>query len=114
MYHGIVVGGSLGKETADRLKVIGKRRGADFLMLKVEVEDDSISKTVALVRKSLKSGYYAHFYGDGELIVVFQKRVFRIKPDKKTWKDAVAYGLSLGIPEKQLDFSPCRPEDETW
>jgi len=56
--------------------------------------------------------YYNHFYRDNELIVVFKDKVFRITPDRSTWKDTVAYGQTLGIPNDQLVFEPNRFEGE--
>lgn len=38
-------------------------------------------------------------------MVVFKDKTFEIDyDDKETWKEAVDYGLSLGIPAEQLDF----------
>ena len=56
--------------------------------------------------KNLKGKHwYAHFYKGNELIVAFQNKIFRLKrSEPKTWKEAIEYGLKLGIPKKQLDF----------
>jgi hypothetical protein len=69
-----------------------------------------------LVQKHLltRPVYYAHFYRDEELIVVFPRKIFRITPNRETWTRAVDYGKSLRIPEQELDFKPCRFEDETY
>jgi hypothetical protein len=48
--------------------------------------------------------FYAHFYSGNELIVVFREKTFHITSDKSTWTEAQAYGKSMGIIEKQLDF----------
>lgn len=46
-----------------------------------------------------------HFWQDRDVIVVFRDKMFEVNfDDKETWKDAVAYGLSVGVPEEQLDF----------
>ena len=52
----------------------------------------------------VKQEFYVHFYCENELIVVFKEKVFHITTDKITWTEAIAYGRSLGIREKQLDF----------
>jgi hypothetical protein len=62
----------------------------------------------------LPQEYYAHFYRGTELIVVFRNRVFRVNTDRGTWQEAIAYGKALGIAGRQLDFAPCRVEDETY
>lgn len=51
--------------------------------------------------------WYIHFWQEGtdDILVVFKNKLFSIKySDQNTWKDAVEYGKSIGIPEKQLDF----------
>lgn len=51
--------------------------------------------------------YYAtvkHIEGD-ELFVVFPHRVFDVKQDAATWDAAIRYGLSCGIPRRELVFS---------
>ena len=49
--------------------------------------------------------WYAHFWQDDEVIVVFKDTLFRLVYSKKeTWKEAIAHGLSIGIPLEQLDF----------
>jgi hypothetical protein len=58
--------------------------------------------------------FYAHFYRPRELVVVFPDRVFRLTPQKQSWGPAVAHGRAAGIPQEQLDFHPCRFEDEAW
>lgn len=58
--------------------------------------------------------FYAHFYRNDELIIVFRDRVFRITPDKATWGEAREHGRQLGIIEKQLDFIPNRFMDEIY
>ena len=40
------------------------------------------------------------------MTILFKGKRFEIKfSDKSTWKDAVNYGLSIGIPAEQLDFA---------
>ena len=50
-------------------------------------------------------GWYTHFWQGDDVIVVFSGKKFEIKySNQETWKDAIAYGESLGIPVEQLDF----------
>ncbi len=75
-------------------------------------------KIIPLVQKNLleENGvpFYAHFYRNDELIVVFPDRVFYLKPDRSAWTPAVTYGKNLGIPEERLNFKPAKFEDETY
>jgi len=49
--------------------------------------------------------WYAHFWSGDDVIAIFPNKTFNFKnSDKSTWKEAVDYGKSLGIPEEQLDF----------
>lgn len=77
-----------------------------FLRLKLSVET---------IQKNMKDGFYSHLYSkDGKLIVIFKKKVIKMKSDKSTWNEATKYGKSIGIPKEQLDFYPRRFEDETY
>ncbi len=62
----------------------------------------SVSASLAEVAKLkyyINDGpWYAHFWNDEELIVVFKDKVFT------NVNEAVEYGRSIGIPLEQLDF----------
>ena len=69
----------------------------------------SVSKEqIEAIAKSLDIGkWYTHFWDDkGNMTVVFSGgKIFDCNyNDKSTWKEAIAHGLKLGIPKKQLDF----------
>lgn len=117
-YHGILVEEGLkDKSILNKMSILGKRvADVDFTLLRVGVEEENIKEIIGLVQKNLVTEpvYYAHFYRDGRLIVIFPERIFKITPDRSTWKEAVEYGKSVGIPEEQLDFHPCRFEDEIF
>lgn len=67
----------------------------------VEVSEDEIKE----ISKELKEGWYAHFWQNKKVIVIFKDKRFKIDFDnKETWKEVLEYGKSLGIPEEQLDF----------
>jgi hypothetical protein len=116
-YHGILVKEGLKDESIlKEMKILGKKIGKNWMLLKISVDESKIKRVVQDIQKNLKANpnFYAHFYRNHELIVVFPQKIFYIKPDKSTWKEAVEFGKSVGIPEKQLDFHPCRIEDETY
>jgi hypothetical protein len=118
-YHGIIVEESLrDRSVLDSVAILGRKRGRDWNLLRVAVERSELSATIGLVQRNLKLvdgvPFYAHFYRPGELIVMFPDRVFRVTPEKDTWGPPVTYARSVGIPETQLDFFPCRFEDETY
>lgn len=54
-------------------------------------------------------GWYAHFWKQDKLIVVFNDKQFELaRKDKGTWQPAIEHGKAQGIPEDELDF----PTDE--
>ena len=98
------------------MKLLGNKfsDNDNFTLLRVGVDEKSIDKVVKLIQHNLFPKYYAHFYKRNELIVIFPKKIIRMTTSKKTWNEAVEYGKSVGIPAEQLDFFPCRVEDETY
>ena len=57
------------------------------------------------IQHLLKRGWYAHFWHDKQITVVYSDARFEIvADDQSTWTDAVAHGRAHGIPDEQLDF----------
>lgn len=57
------------------------------------------------VHSHLKPGWYVHFWKKDKMIVLFKDKKFILDiNNKNTWKKAIEYGLSIGIPLEQLDF----------
>jgi len=123
-YHGIVIDLSQKMRSVfGELEIIGRRRFFfnTMSLLKLRVSADALEPAIAKLQANLRRGlgpfvkaFYFHFYREGELIVVFKDRIFRTEPDRALWDDMLAYGKSLGIPEHQLDFVPCRFADEEY
>ncbi len=62
-------------------------------------------KQVGTLTSRIRTGWYAHFWKARRLSVVFRDKKFALQAgEKSTWKEAVEYGKSVGIPEEQLDF----------
>lgn len=115
MWHGILVDQAFEEEFLSSLKVIGKKKSSDWTLLKIELHENDVEKFVEVIQENMKDGFYSHLYSkDSNLIIIFKKRTFTIKSEKSTWNEAIEYGKSIGIPEEQLDFYPCRFEDETY
>ncbi len=71
-------------------------------MYTVEISKKDIEKIAKEIKPKL---WYAHFWKENELIVVFRRKIFILnRYDQKSWKEAIEYGLKRGIPKKQLDF----------
>jgi len=52
--------------------------------------------------------WYADYKTDSEHYVIYGNKVFHItdRSDKKQYDEATKYGISIGIPDYQVDFSP--------
>jgi hypothetical protein len=60
---------------------------------------------IAKMHAHLKKGWFMHFWKGNKLIVLFKDKKFLLNlKDKSSWEEAIKYGLSQGIPKKQLDF----------
>ena len=123
-YHGIVINLSQKDQSIlNSINIIGKKKVIlNFLLLKkISVNSDEIENVIIRLQNNMRkyywpfvNGFYFHFYRNNELIIVFKDRIFRVTTDHSTWKEAIEYGLKSGIPKKQLDFYPCRIEDEKY
>lgn len=88
--------------------------GADVLSTRTTQDGDWRIHTVSAspdtfsfeaLARSVKQGWYAHFWKDGEVLAVFRDALFRFDHDRReTWEPALEHGRSLGIPDAELDF----------
>ena len=54
-----------------------------------------------------KSSWYADFKNDSTHFIIFRDKVFQVnRSNQKEYEKVVVYGVSKGIPDYQLDFSP--------
>mgnify|MGYP001567775500 CR=1 FL=1 len=108
-YHGILVNVSQeDKSIFDELKILGQKKAWGWILYRIEVPSNKINQIIKRLQLNMVNGLYFHFYKDDDLIVIFNKKIFKAKTDKSTWKKIIDYGKSLNIPEKQLDFYPCK------
>ena len=100
----------------EEFKVFAKRKSTTnpWVLYGIEIEGDQIDDVIRKIQSEMKSNkpFYAHFYDDEEMRVVFKNKVINVTPDKSTWTPIIEYGGTLNIPEEQLDFWPNRFQDE--
>lgn len=75
----------------------------------VEIPENQIGSVAKKISQSLdrKHSWYADFKNDSFHYIVFRDKFFKVdRSTKEHYTDAVKFGLSLGIPDYQLDFSP--------
>ncbi|MFZ1987736.1 MAG: hypothetical protein WAV21_01745 [Minisyncoccia bacterium] len=105
MLKGIIIEQSLNDVgILKNLKVLNSLANEGWKFHEIEIEREAAEN----FSKYLASGpWYIHFWepGEDDVLVVFKDKIFTIKhSDTSTWKDAVEYGESIGIPKEQLDF----------
>ena len=123
-YHGIVLSISQkDKSIFKGLQVIGSKKALLGLITfyKIRIDSHQIDNIITNIQGNMarnigpiKQEFYAHFYKDTELIIVYRDKSFRVTTDQATWANAISHGRSLNILGKQLDFTPYRFEDETY
>ena len=76
----------------------------------VEVPDEDAEKDAELLSKGIDTSHnswYVDYKNENTHYIIFPGKVFKVdrkKPDQ--YRKATEYGVSLGIPGYQLDFSP--------
>ncbi len=121
-YQGVIIEESLADRTVlDDLKIVRTNveqvaEGHKTPWLKqwtlhtVEIPEDQIDTVVQKISHSFDndhSDWYADFKNDQYHYVVFTNNFFKVNPKNiEEYRPIVKYGLSLGIPIYQLDFSP--------
>lgn len=84
---------------------------AQWTLHTVTIPEHKIDSVVKNISKSLDSGHagswYADFKNDSTHYVIFLNKVFKIDRSKpEQYQAATEYGISIGIPPHQVDFSP--------
>ena len=75
----------------------------------VEIPRNQIEFITKEISKSLdsKHNWYADFKDEEIHFIIFRNKVFKIdRTNKEQYDEAKRYGISLGIPEYQVDFHP--------
>lgn len=76
---------------------------------KVEITEDQAQDIAEEISDSLDENHewYADFKNERIHFIIFRNKIFKIsRASKEEYLQAKKYGISLGIPEHQLDFSP--------
>lgn len=120
-YKGVIIEESLkDKKVLKNIKIISteiekvtKKHKTPWIkqwtMHTVEVPEKEISLFSEKISKALDSehNWYADLKNKKYHYIIFRNKVFKVDRTKKKEYDKVRkYGVSLGIPEYQLDFSP--------
>ena len=122
-YQGVIIEESLeNKNVLRKVKIIstkvenvGEKHKTPWLsqwtLHTVEVLEDKAKKIAEEISKSLdcdhSGSWYADFKNKTHHYIIFPNKIFYIdRTSKKQYDEAKRYGISLGIPEYQVDFHP--------
>jgi len=125
-YTGVIIEESLeNKEILKKIKIlktkveiVTKNHKTPWLkrwtLHTVDIPENNSERIAEEISKALESehNWYADFKNDKYHYIIFKNKVFFIdRKSKEQYDKAKAYGISLGIPEYQVDF---HPDIEEW
>ena len=127
-YQGVIIEESLeNKEVLKKIKIISTKVEpitnehktpwlSQWTLHTVEISDNEAKEIAEEISKSLDrnhgGSWYADFKNDTHHYIIFRDKIFYIdRKSKEQYDEAKRYGISLGIPEYQVDF---HPEVEEW
>tara|TARA_Y100000310_G_C20305445_1_gene633726 strand:+ start:254 stop:643 length:390 start_codon:yes stop_codon:yes gene_type:complete len=124
-YKGVIIEESLGNANiyseliivSTKVEEVTKEHKTPWLkewtMHTVEIPEDRGEEIAERLSNSLDSqhSWYIDFKNEEFHYIVFSNKVFKIDLNNAKYREAMEYGISLGIPWYQLDFSP---EIEEW
>lgn len=70
----------------------------------VKIKSEEIERKIKLIAKEMKDGWYAFFWNDKNLFIVYSQKTFKVLIDSPDYSAAQKYGRSVGIQEEFLDF----------
>ena len=121
-YIGVIIEESLAnKEVLNDLKILKTKVEKvtpkhntphinQWTMDTVEIEEDKAQVIAEKISQSLDASHgnwYADFKDDNFHYIIFKDKIFKVNRGNKAEYDKVTkYGVSFGIPDYQLDFSP--------
>lgn len=125
-YQGVIIEESLGNKDVLRdvdiletniEKVTEKHKTPwikQWTLHTVEILEEKADRVAEKISKALDTEHvwYADFKNKTHHYIIFRDKVFCVdRKNKEQYEEAKKYGISLGIPEYQLDF---RPEVKEW
>ncbi len=86
-----------------------------WTMHTVDIPEDQVEDFAEKMSKALdmEHAWYADFKNESFHYIIFRDKYFKVDRSKKEqYNDVITFGISLGIPDYQLDFSPYMNEWE--
>jgi len=125
-YRGVVIEESLADKTIlSRLKIVSTEVEpvtpehetpwlTQWTLDTINVPEENADATAHELSESLDKAHnwYADYKNKSYHYIIYREKVFKVDlRNPILYKDARAYGISLGIPEYQVDFAP---DDKVW
>lgn len=121
-YEGVIIEESLAeKEVLKKIKIISTKVEPvteqhktpwlkQWTLHTVELpasQAQEIANEISHAIETKHAAWYADFKTDSQHFIIYPNKVFFIdRSSKEQYDEASRYGVSLGIPEHQVDFSP--------
>jgi len=122
-YQGVIIEEALeDKEVLKKMEIISTKVEliteehqtpwlSQWTLYTVEILENEAKEIAEEISKSLDRNYggswYADFKNDTHHYIIFREKIFFIdRKSKDQYDEAKRYGISLGIPEYQVDFHP--------
>lgn len=120
-YQGVIIEESLeDKKVLEKVKVLSTEvenvtEGHKTPWIKqwtlhtVEISENDSELIAEEISRTLdrNHNWYADFKNDNVHFIIFKNKVFKIdRTSKEQYDEATRYGISIGIPDYQVDFSP--------
>ena len=101
------------KILSTKVEAVGERHKTPWLkqwtLRKVEIlesDAEEIAKELSLAIEKTHQAWYADFKNPTTHYIIYPNKIFKIdRKSKEQYQEAKQYGMALGIPEYQLDFS---------
>ncbi|MFA6076658.1 MAG: hypothetical protein WC735_01120 [Candidatus Paceibacterota bacterium] len=120
-YQGVIIEESLDKkEVLGKVKIIKTKISPvvekhrtpwvkQWTMRTVEVSEENADKIAEQLSKDLdkEHAWYADFKNENYHFIIYRGKIFKVDLKNPTaYQDAKKFGITLGIPEYQVDFTP--------
>jgi len=120
-YQGVIIEESLGnKEVLNKVKIIKTKISPvvekhktpwvkQWTMHTVEIIEENADEIAEQLREDLdkEHAWYVDFKNENYHFIIFRGKIFKVDlKDPILYKDAKLFGISIGIPDYQVDFAP--------
>ncbi len=73
----------------------------------VEIPENNVENIAEQIGECIKNKWYADFKNDLYHYIIYRDKIFKVDlKNPMLYKDARKYGISIGIPEYQVNFVP--------